>query len=373
MNAERRLYLLERYGLNQCSPEELQELDDSLGEDWLQLDIRNEVVGIDWEKMYAGIMQRPSVVAIKNKRTISLSWIKIAAACVIVMIGFGAGWILLKKQEPKTVPISIADVKAPVMNRATITLSNGSKIFLDSANNGQLAVQNSVQVSKSADGQIKYEGSSKETIYNTLSNPRGSPPIDIMLSDGTKVWLNAGSAITYPVAFTGKERSISMMGEGYFEVAHDAKHPFFISHGKTKIEVLGTHFNVNAYEDEPSIAVTLLQGSVKIIYEKQSGVIKPGQQARIVNGSITIQKAEMDEVMAWKKGMFDFESADLKTILRQFSRWYDIDVEYQNTIPADKYFVIIRRSDNLSKVLNALQATGVEFKIENKKLIVKSP
>jgi ferric-dicitrate binding protein FerR (iron transport regulator) len=192
------------------------------------------------------------------------------------------------------------------------------------------------------------------------------------LSDGSRVWLNAGSSITYPVAFVGNERKVQINGEGYFEVAHNADKPFVVSKGDVSVTVLGTHFNVNAYDDESDVRVTLLEGSVEVKSKVGSGkskVIKPGEQAKVIsNGQLTISKdVDLDEVMAWKNQQFIFERLDLASIMRQLSRWYDIEVNYEGKMPSNKFSGIISRTRNISAVLEMLKGTGdLQFKVDGK-------
>ena len=303
-----------------------------------------------------------------------------AAAAILIL--FVSGYLIFESKkstlrQARADKIAIThDVKAPTNAKATITLANGKQIVLDSAVNGTLATQNNINLIKTADGKIEYSRESsvvsRELVYNTLTNPRGSKVIDMILADGSHVWLNAGSSVTYPVAFIGDERKVNITGEAYFEITHDASKPFIVSKGDMNVTVLGTHFNVNAYDDEDEIKVTLLEGSVKVADNGQTVTIKPGQQAEIAqNDKINVaNNINLDEVTAWKEGLFHFESAALPDILKQFARWYDIDVSFEGKIPTDKFFVLVNRNSSLVSVLKALQASGIKFQIENKKLIV---
>jgi ferric-dicitrate binding protein FerR (iron transport regulator) len=197
------------------------------------------------------------------------------------------------------------------------------------------------------------------------------------LADGTKVWLNAASSVRFPVAFTGKERKVEITGEAYFEVAKDKTKPFRVKANSSEIEVLGTHFNVNAYDDEASIKTTLLEGKVKIsvpVSGRKSSYksLFPGEQAEISkDGKIKVKgHADTEEAVAWMNGHFQFKSADIKTVLRQIARWYDVEIEYRGNI--DLHFTgQLTRNENVSKVLNELMLTGeVHFKIDGRKIIV---
>jgi hypothetical protein len=269
------------------------------------------------------------------------------------------------------------DIAAPTSVHATITLANGQKIILDSTGNGTLATTGNMNIVKTADGQIAYDEASKissgevlET-YNTLSNPRGSKVVSLILSDGTQVWLNAETSLTYPTAFAGRERKVTITGEAYFEVSHNASMPFKVMKGETEITVLGTHFNVNAYDNESSIKVTLLQGSVKVQNGSSSQIIKPGEQARVAGGIKVINEVNVDQVMAWKNGRFSFDHAGIKTVMRELSRWYDLDVEYEGVPTNDLFGGDIQRDLPLSKTLDFLKQSQVHFEVKGRKVIVK--
>jgi ferric-dicitrate binding protein FerR (iron transport regulator) len=205
-----------------------------------------------------------------------------------------------------------------------------------------------------------------------LGTPRGGQ-YRLMLPDGSKVWLNAVSSIRYPTAFTGKERRVEITGEAYFEIVKDASRPFKVSvNSSMEVSVLGTHFNINAYTDEPTIKTTLLEGSVKVTHNEHSVVIKPGEQTQFNSeGTMkVVHDANVDQAVAWRNGMFEFEDADLQSILRQVMRWYDVDVEYQGNIP-DRYFTaIISRDKTLTGVLEILKLSDIDYKLEGKKLVV---
>jgi ferric-dicitrate binding protein FerR (iron transport regulator) len=313
-------------------------------------------------------------VAERETKTVWLRW---AAAAAVLLISLGSYFYLINKNEkPNTLVQNQppTDVRAPQTNRATITLAGGRKVFLDSAANGTLASQGTVQVLKLADGQVAYSGKTTEITYNTLTNPRGSKPISMTLADGSKVWLNAGSSLTYPITFAGKERNVEMTGEAYFEVTHNAAMPFIVNklHDDAKIKVLGTHFNVNAYDDEGALKVTLMEGSVKVSKGTSNSLLKPGQQAQVKDEDIKqINNVDTQEVMAWKNGKFQFgDASDIGSMMRQISRWYDVDVEYKGNITGH-VGGSISRNVNASQVLKMLETTGaMKFKIEGRKVTV---
>jgi len=299
------------------------------------------------------------------------------AAAAVLLLSLGGYFYLSNKTGDHPIFVKTtapADINAPQTNRARITLASGQQIYLDSASVGMLASQGNVQLQKLADGQIAYRGDAESLVLNTLVNPRGSKPVTMTLSDGTKVWLNAASSMTYPVAFHGGERSVEITGEAYFEVAHDPARSFIVKkmHDDAQVQVLGTHFNVNAYDDETSIKITLLEGLVQVAKGNNKSMVRPDQQAQIQNGMIhVIKNIEVDEVMAWKNGRFEFgDASDITAIMRQISRWYDIDVEYQGNCTAG-IGGSISRTVNTSQVLKMLEATGVvKFKMEGRKVTV---
>jgi transmembrane sensor len=288
--------------------------------------------------------------------------------------------VIVRNISPK--PILKNDV-APGGNKAILTLADGSSIVLDSASNGTLGQQGNIKIIKLDNGLLAYSVNGKqltendEAFYNTISTPRGGQ-YQITLADGTMVWLNAASSIRFPVLFTGTQRKVEITGEVYFEVAKNKTMPFKVKATSSEIEVLGTHFNVNAYEDEATTKTTLLEGSIKVSttsFVSNTQTIKflqPGQQASSSNdGKINIlSNADLEETMAWKNGRFQFKSADLKLMLRQIARWYDVDVEYRGNV--DLHFTgQLTRNENVSKVFEKLALTNeVHFKIEGRRIIV---
>jgi transmembrane sensor len=332
-------------------------------------------------------------------RTGKRRWPYIAAAAVVLLAaGLGIYRFLQTKPGGPVTPevASIKnDVKAPDKSRATLTLANGRQILLDQAAGGTLASEDGARVILQADGQLVYEsttGAANGVIrHNTLNNPRGSKVISLTLPDGSRVWLNAGSSLSYPTQFTNSERKVALTGEGYFEVRSTPvkKLPFVVqvngaNGNQGEVTVLGTHFNIKGYEDETAIRTTLLEGSVKVESRETANgkrekdnvlaaVLKPGQQAVIAAGHspLTIDHSpNIDQVMAWKEGLFDYKRSDITEVLRDVSRWYDIEVVYEGKRPADTFTGGIDRTATLTELLSILQMTGVRFKLEGKKLIV---
>lgn len=373
--------LLQRYHAGSCTPSERE-----LVETWYQQLIETG----DWQwnegekdmmqyMLEARIMKQvDDLPQVTTSRFFMFSrsrwWI---AAAAIFLLGT-CSYLLFFNNTAKPAQIAKVlrhDVKAPQSNRATITLANGQKIYLDSAGNGALVLQGNVELVKLEGGEIAYEYSpgkeDKKLQYNSLSNPRGSKVINMILADGSKVWLNAGSALTYPVAFIGNERRVSISGEAYFEIAHDAAKPFVVNKGDIEIKVLGTHFNVNAFEDEgEDTKITLLEGSVRINNGNKNGLLKPGQQAMVTKDIKVTNDVDLNLVMAWKNGYFQFNNTSLQNVLKQVSRWYDVDVVYEGSNQPRQFVGEMQKDLDLSEMLKILEKNNVHFKIEGKKLII---
>ena len=389
--------LFRKYLDNQCTTEELSLLlnhfdnpeNELLLKDLIHESLGNEQADTDniWtgttERVYNNIKGRILPTKGKLIPIYKKAWVRLAAACIIIMLGVGSYFLFNKTTNNTGLAENNLqkDVEPPKATRAMITLTNGQQVYLDSAANGELAMQSNIKLVKLASGEIVYQTATGETVneiqYNTLSNPRGSKAVSLALNDGTKVWLNSESSLKYPVAFVGNERKVEITGEAYFEVAKDASKPFKVNvAGKGEVEVLGTHFNVNSYADETTINTTLLEGSVRVtsLITHSSSLISPGQQAQLnANGLININSnADVEEVMAWKNGKFIFQDLDIQSIMRQIGKWYDVDVEYRGTITKEEFVGVISRNVNISEIIKMLEKTGVvHFEIEGKKIIVK--
>ena len=300
-------------------------------------------------------------------------WWNYAAAAMLIF--FVAGYFLLKNNPNKQSPIAKQLVRKDIpagRQGAILTTSNGQQIILDSAGNGVLTTDAGVRVIRK-DGELSYGGSTAEVLYNQIVTPKGRK-WELTLGDGTKVWLNAASSIRYPISFVGKERIVEVTGETYFEVAPDKNRPFKVTiAGKGNIEVLGTRFNVNAYDDENAMRTTLLEGNVKVTREGAGSLLRPGQQAVLGNGTNDIKvinDVNIEEVMAWRNGRFIFSDMDLKGIMRQLARWYDVDVVYAGEAPEIRVGGIIHNDVYLSTVMDFLGENGVHYKIEGKKITI---
>ena len=305
-------------------------------------------------------VKEPSVISLFNWRKIAV------AASVVVAIGI-ASLVFFQKRDQSPVAVVSREKadKEPGKTGAILTLSDGSKIVLDSVGNGVLANQNNTVVSKKNGGLVYKASKNAQLAYNTMTTPRARQ-YNLELSDGTKVWLNASSSIIFPTSFAANERKVILTGEAYFEVAKDKKRPFKVAVNGIQVNVLGTHFNINAYDDEASVNTTLLEGSVLITDKTKKVLLKPGQQAqKQKSGAITVNdNVNLEEVMGWKNGVFYFENANLQTVLRQLSRWYDVDVVFEKGMPTRTFEGEIQRDLQLSQVLKILEKNKVHFKID---------
>lgn len=301
-----------------------------------------------------------------------------AAAAAVFLVLVGIGYLLLgdkneNRETVKTQPVEgIKNDITPGGDKAILTLADGSQIILDSAHNGDLANQGNVKVIK-LNGQLAYKGTggSAEVLYNTISTPRGGQ-YQLLLADGSKVWLNAASSLRFPASFIGKERLVELTGEGYFEIAKNENQPFKVDiAGKGVVEVLGTHFNINAYSDAASIKTTLLEGRVKVAASGgATALLKPGEQAQINGGIKLVNDVDTDEIIAWKAGLFQFNRADVVFIMRQVSRWYNVDVVFEGPVSMKSFSGIVSRSNNVSEVLKIMEKAGVKFKINGNRITV---
>jgi len=263
---------------------------------------------------------------------------------------------------------------APGRNKALLTLSDGSTIILDNVQNGVLSRQGATRVIKVDGGRLAYKSNATpgNLIYNTLTTPRGGQ-YQVTLPDGSRVWLNASSSLKYPIAFMGKERSVELTGEGYFEVAKNPAMPFKVKVSGLSVDVLGTNFNINAYPDENAIKTSLLTGSVKVTLGTENLLLQPRDQAQVdLSGKFKVfNDVNVENEVAWMKGYFFFDRADTRTVMRQLARWYDVEVEYQGSIPDSRRFEgKIQRNLKLSQVLDVLASNQVHFRIDGKKLTV---
>jgi transmembrane sensor len=337
------------------------------------LDFNEQVKDLD--QVWAMLQQPEPVV----KRT--RLWPKVAIAAAITLIAGLGLFFYQQKVSAEKEQYELAAALHPGKNDAVLTLSNGQRVVLNETETGEIAQQSGISITKAADGTIVYNSNNSpkmrktqagELQYNTIATPRGGK-YQVNLPDGTKVWLNAASELKYPVIFAVNERRVVLKGEAYFEVSKNRNSPFHVKTLSQDLEVLGTHFNVNAFADEQETKTTLLEGAVKIVpvnLNRSSKIpaniiLKPGQQAVLDKVELNIAKADISEVMSWKNGMFQFNDTELSSIMRQASRWYDVDVVYEGEIPAIRFSGEVSRNVNAATFLDMLKYLDVKFKIES--------
>lgn len=332
-------------------------------------------------QVLARIYDRISTAEFNKTETVYLErstrklWFRLAIAVTLAGIVFGAGLFFFKyKSNTGNIDKYVNGVSSGKKG-ATLTLANGQKILINDVLTGNIASQSGVKISKEANGQILYEITNDKSgilEYNTLSTTRGEQA-QVRLPDGTVAFLNAESSIKYPTSFSRlHKREVFLIGEAYFEVKKDKIHPFMVRSAKQQIEVLGTHFNVNTYEDEGNNKTTLLEGAVKIMANGQSRVLKPGQQA-VNNGvDLTINNVDVNEALSWKDGYFDFTDADIHTVMRQFARWYDVEVEFVGVTTKETFTGRVPRKWNLNQVLKIVRSSNsLNITVEGRRIMVR--
>lgn len=389
-------HLMVQYLNNNCSPQEVKELFDHIQEDssnklLLQqmqasfnsmLQNKQEQQPLEWsrkmqEMLINKIQPQAKVVPLYKK------WLpRVAAAILVLSFSVAAYQYYTKKEIQPAIQIaknnntpSLPKDILPGGDKALLTLADGTVIVLDEVKNGTVAKQGNISVNKK-NGLIIYDASNASSssaviTFNTISTPKGGQ-YQIVLPDGSNVWLNAASSLRFPTAFAGAQRNVELKGEGYFEIAKNAAMPFHVKVNNMEVEVLGTHFNVMAYDNEDAVKTTLLEGAVKINYGATAKTLIPGQQGKFYNtsGAINVITADTEEAVAWKNGYFQFTNEDIKSIMRQFARWYDVEVSYEG-IEKPRYFSgEISRTVSLSKALKVLEMSNVKFRIDEKKIVV---
>jgi ferric-dicitrate binding protein FerR (iron transport regulator) len=393
--------LLERYADDKASTEEVEEmfelikqaenekvLKDLIAETREENNWKTDLPKDNWDRIWNAI-----TLATTNhrKKFFSIAWVRVAAAAAIFLVIGGSAYLFTDKKNIQTSVVKTSTSShykndiAPGGNKAVLTLANGSTIILDSTHNGVLARQGSTQILKLDDGSLTYTTENKNTgeiMYNTISTPRGGQ-YQITLPDGTKVWLNAASSLRFPTSFTGKQRIVELTGEAYFEVSPllsakgGAKVPFIVHVNSglngLDVQVVGTHFNIMAYENEQSINTILLEGKVNVTKNGVTKNLEPGKEAIANNQTNTLQvnDANVEQAVAWKNGYFRFKETNIHELMRQVERWYDVDVEYKTQRNDQDYTGIVPRTQNVSALLQILELTGtVHFQIEGRKIIV---
>lgn len=384
-------YLLEKYAASTITYEEFNECishfdqaaENEIIQEWLQEEwMLTGGTGVEqsqWENLYP--LQKTAKVAGIGR------WMKLAAAAVVVFgLSMAVYYFMVQprrsKEQPGLAKLVKHDIPAPTGVHSILQLANGAQIILDSVQNGTLAEEGSAQISKAAGDQLIYKAEKKpptEVMYNSLSTSKGGK-ISIQLADGTKVWLNALSSLKYPAAFSGSERIVELTGEAYFEVAHNRlpsgkKMPFKVKLANgSQIEVLGTHFNIMAYDNEPEVKTTLLEGKVKMssMVNGEWSLLKPGEQVSLsrqnhLSKPISVQT---EESIAWKNNLFWFENTDMQTVMRQVSRWYDVDIVFKEKV--DKHITgTLPKNAGIATLLKVMEESGgIHFTIDGKKVSV---
>jgi len=342
---------------------------------------------VDWDEKMNYLLKQFTHENIPQAPVKKLSnWHKYkwAAAIMLSILMFGvfhfskkSNALPAKNIELVAIPNQHNDLKAG-RNKAILVLADGSSVPLDDSLNGSIINQGNTKLTKLSNGQLVYNSFGSpvaEVLYNKIVTPRGGQ-YKLTLADGTKIWLNSASSLRFPVVFRGLNREVEVSGEAYFEVEKDVKHPFkvtvrVLNRNPEVVEVLGTHFNVNAYADERNFSTTVFEGSVQVHHATGITRIKPGQQLQSGTGlAIVINNTDLEEVIAWKEGIFHFEDADINYVMRQIARWYDIEVAYVGNITTH-FDGGIPKNVNVLKVLNMLELTGeVKFNIEGRKVVV---
>lgn len=327
---------------------------------------------VNWDRMLEEVLaNRENVHQMKPRRL----WLKIAAAASLLILLGTAVYLLFDNKKSRTAAVIPGNEERrpenvlPLTNQTVLTLEDGRRIMLDSAGNGQLADN----IKKIQNGEIVYQQTDPggEPEYHTITVPRGGRPYELQLSDGSRIWLNTATSLRYPSYFKGESREVEIYGEGYFEIAaatipgSQTRMPFHVKHKGMDVEVKGTHFNVMAYEDEPALQTTLLEGLVTV----NGQLLKPGQQAQYKKGEVTINPVNTDIAVAWVNGYFHFDKTELGTILRQVGRWYDLEIVFKGPVSSDLYSGKIERNLPLSSITKLF--SGIQLRIEGKKLIVE--
>jgi len=376
MNEQQITEILERYKAGEAT-----EQDKALLLSWSldfrasgmeELSMEDRLVDVDmiWAKLE---MELPKV------KKISL-WPKVLAAAVVLFI-LALGTYFYQDRYSSSGSSSAAARILPGTNQATLTLSNGKKVVLDGNAKQQLITEAGISMTRTKEGQLIYkavpdEGQANTAQYNMLETAKGQQ-YQVILPDGSHVWLNAASSLRYPIAFGKQERLVELSGEGYFEISHNKSKPFRVKTADQLVEVLGTHFNLNAYPEDQVSKTTLLEGSVRVtapaINRQDKGILilAPGQESVLIGNQLQVQQADPEAAVAWRNGNFMFEGENIRSIMKKISRWYNIEVVYEGEVPENRFGGTISRFSNVSQVLRKLELTGkVHFSIEERRIIV---
>ncbi|XCF07435.1 FecR domain-containing protein [Tamlana crocina] len=376
MTEEEILNLLKNYRNGTLSDIEKDKL-----EAWYLYESSSSKKGLNENQLESSFKYIKSKLPVKRNPKVIGLWKRMAVAASVVLV-MATGLYYFTRTSVSQVQLT-EEVKeiAPGGNKGVLTLSNGKQIILDNLANNDTVVsegeKDEVTIKMNPNGLVSYQvgpstgNNGGPDTFNTLSTPIGGQ-YSIILSDDTKVYLNATSLLKYPTHFKGDKREVELEGEAYFEVAKDKSKPFFVKFKNQTIEVLGTHFNVQAYNNESFTKTTLIEGSIALSYKDKKNIIRPGQQAKVneETSSIVVGSVDTATAVAWKNGRFKFDNADLKMVMKQLERWYDIQVEYRGDIPDLKFNGGTFMNKNLSEVLKVLELSNIKFEVEGKTIIV---
>lgn len=385
MTKDEFLALYEKYMSGQCTDAEKRLLE-TYRDEMLLAEEGWEDDQVSEADVRARIWQRLNesrgVVPIRRRKLVYQRWFQVAAALLVAVL---AGLLFIpakKNQQTNNVKLTAIKPIVPGTNKAYLTLANGTKIVLDDAKNGALANQAGVKVSKTGSGVVVYTFSkpaqnqtdnNTPVEFNTITTPRGGQ-YQVVLGDGTHVWLNAATSIHFPQTFSGPERLVELSGEAYFEVAKDKTRPFIVKANGSRVQVYGTHFNVNAYPDNTNVTATLLEGSIKLSNSNQATMLVPGQQgvSGLTGGPISVSKADIQQTVAWKNGLFIFHDLNIREVMKQVGRWYDVDIEYKDDdVKNNEFGGTLSRYKSITELLDNMQLTkSIHYKIEGRRVII---
>lgn len=384
MNYNRLNYLIERYLNSSATDQELKELNDwyadvDYGDKGLDEWIREEH-GLEniTARMFRSFTNK---VNTDKKRRSKIVNLQIGAIAASLMVFSGLVFLIKTPTKRQTIATKKSVNIPPGNSVAILTLANGQKIILNAQPTGKVSLQNGVSIIKKRNGLLTYTLTPASTAttgntFNSVETPRGGQ-YQVVLPDGTEVWLNAASKLTYPTRFNTKDRCVKLSGEAYFEVAHDPNHPFHVLFGNQDVKVLGTHFNISAYPDDAESKTTLLQGSITLTKSgvKQPVLLIPGQQATssAAAGNISVQTVNTDQVISWKNGYFQFDNMKISSIMKVMGRWYDVDIKYKHVDQNERFGGTFSRNTNLNDILDNIENIGnAHFEISGRTIIVDS-
>jgi len=382
--------LLDKYIAGEASIEEEQRLLNFYGSFQKKSETTEEINELG-ESIFEKIQENILSVE-EDQYSYKFYYLKSISIAAIILFVISTGLFFYSNREisepEQFAEIDLKNDILPGYNKAILTLADGSKISLDDAANGLLASQGNIAITKTDNGQIVYERNnidrskfmSNRSAINTIQTPKGGK-YQIRLPDGSKVWLNSASTLSYPTTFAGNERKVQLKGEAYFEISPNKNVPFRVESDNQIVEVLGTHFNINSYDDEDYVKTTLLEGSVKVILSSnpndvsKTKLLKPGEQSltKSSQSGIRVENADTEKAVAWKNGYFKFRNTPIKEIMREIERWYDVELVYEGKIPSDEFTGFISNDVKISAVLKIMEESGgVKFSVKGKKLKVKS-